>query len=212
MDHKFIFRKTGVLLIIFTIGVGFLYPTKTYAFEFSTPFDLPIVPHTFFYLTATPKNHSKDNNRAAIDFQIADEFGFIDRGAPLYAPFDGSGIVTISPNKSVTLELTSNNGEWKLIFAHIENSSRRAQLLNQTYPKHVVKGEIIAYQGNSGFDTKEQPFPVHVHFEVFKKIKESGEEYSNKDEYIHLCRTINLEYYCNYIDNNNRLLFITDRF
>jgi len=174
---------------------------------YTYPFDLPIKPTTQFYLTATPLNHSTDGNRAAIDFQIIDDAGFIDKGAPLYSPLDGYAIYTESPNNSGVIEIEYYDNKWKLVIAHIENEAKASKEIINTYPKHVKKGELIGYQGDSGYINNSK-FPVHVHFEVFKKFEG---EFTNDDSVIDICSQINLNQECDYIDYSGYVIFIKDK-
>lgn len=172
------------------------------------PFDLPIKPNTKFYLTATPKSHSTDGNRAAIDFQIIDKMGFIDKGTPLYSPFDGSAKYIESPNGSGVLEIVNKDKQWKVVIAHIANDTALAKELVSTYPKHVCKDELVAYQGDSGYTINGARFATHVHFEVF--ILENG-EYTNNNQLIDICSKIRLKEYCDWIDDSGYVIFINDK-
>lgn len=178
------------------------YTDQTY------PFDLPIKPNTPIYLTATPLNHSVDGNRAAIDFQIPDELGFIDKGAPLYAPFTGYAEITKTSNDTLALEIIKYDKQWKLVIAHIMDDAKTAQALNATFPKHVIQGELIAYQGDSGYTTKGARFPVHVHFEVFKLV---NGQYTNDNRLIDICSKLNLKKHCDWIDESGYLMYLWDK-
>ncbi len=202
--------KYIITTILFLIIFMMVSQPSYASYEFISnnyPFDLPIMPTTQFYLTATPKNHSIDGNRSAIDFQIIDDMGFIDKGAPLYAPIDGTAEYILSPNESGVVEITSFNNEWKIVIAHLENETNTSKSIINTYPKHVRKGELIGYQGDSGYINGGK-FPVHVHFEVFKNI---NGEFSNDNSVIDICSQINLKEHCNYIDNSGYVIFIKDK-
>jgi len=203
-------KLTKFIIIFFNIIIllNSIKPVKANYIFNNDNLDLPILPNTKFYLTATPKNHSANSDRAVIDFQIVDEKGLINKGAPLYSPFDGYAIYTKSPNNSGILEVTSLDKKWRIVIAHIANDIKLAENLINSYPKHVAKGELIAYQGDSGYIQKGEKFPVHVHFEVFKLEKNN---YTNDNKIIDICSTLNLERQCNWIDASGYVLFISNR-
>lgn len=205
--YKF-FRITVCLSVFLSLSNYLSKQTSANYLDTTYPFELPIKRKTNFYLTATPLNHSVDGNRAAIDFQIPDELGFIDKGAPLYAPFDGFAKITESPNGSLVLEITKSDKQWKILFAHIMNDTTIAKELNATYPKHVIQGELIAYQGDSGYTPKGTLFPVHVHFEVFKLV---DGEYTNDNRLIDICSKLNLKNQCDWIDESGYLMYLWDK-
>lgn len=195
-------------LVIISLLSTTLLPTRADYSGETYPFELPIKPNTPIYLTATPKNHSVDGNRAAIDFQIPDELGFIDKGAPLYAPFDGFAQITKSPNDSLTLEIIKSDSKWKVLMAHIMDDTKAAQALIATFPKRVIQGDLIAYQGDSGYDTKGARFPVHVHFEIFKLV---NGKYINDNRQIDICSKLNLKRQCKWIDDSGYFMYVWDK-
>jgi len=207
-----ILQKTVSLGFTFSVGISSLmWNNAAYASEMQ--FDkqsivLPISLETVFYLTGTPITHSSDESRAVIDFQIPDELGLITKGAPLYAPFDGYATYSESENASGMIEITSNEKQWKIILAHVLNDTKTAKKLNKSYPKHVVKGELISFQGDSGYASSYSRFPVHVHYELFMR---QGDEYTGDNGIIDICSQLSLTQYCDYVDKSGKVLLIYDR-
>lgn len=195
------------ILIIFTIII-ILQTTliKVPIHAANSLISLPIENTTRFYLTSTPGTHYPSNTRAAIDLQIIDKLGFIDKGAPLYAPFDGIAEITESPNGSLTLGITKSDNEWKVNISHIANDTQKARELIESYPKRVITGELVAFQGDSGY-VNNGNFPVHVHYELF--IQKDG-EYINNNEIIDICSRLKLSHYCKWVDKHSRVILIED--
>ncbi len=182
---------------------------------------LPIPLNSSFYLTGTPHTHYPADTRAAVDFQIVDDSGFIEKGIPLYSPFDGYARVVLTENDSRSVEIVSGSRKWKVAIAHVMDDSKAARKLIKTFPKYVMKGELIAYQGDSGYYGDER-VPVHVHYEVFvvqsRGFEPTGSEpmggrsleltfeelgtndWDNDNLKIDLCRLLYLEKYCDYVD------------
>lgn len=197
------------LIIYASVARGYeVTYAKTDDFRNTDSIDLPIKPGTLFYLTATPKNHSTDGNRSAVDIQIVNNLGFVEKGIPLYSPIDGHATYIKSPNGSGVIEILSQNKEWKAVIAHIANDLQISKSLISTYPKHVIKGELIAYQGDSGYFPDGRKFPVHVHYEVFM-LKEG--RYVNDDSQIDICSKIKLSDHCRYVDESGYVVFVNDK-
>ncbi len=207
--------KISISLKIFLIIVSILFVNqlnlnlvKAQTPQIGNYIDLPIRPNSNFYLTATPKNHSQDGNRSAVDFQIVDRLGFIDKGAPLYSPINGHAEYLESPNGSGVIEITSHDKQWKIVIAHVVNDIKTAQELNSSYPKYIIKDELVAYQGDSGYKTDGSKFAPHVHYELFKKI---DGEFQNNNQVIDICSKINLKKHCDWIDNSGYVIYIHDK-
>jgi hypothetical protein len=204
--------KKGIqnkLKLLFTVNVAFIllgFPHAVSAKLYPNPVSFPFQPKSRFYLTGTPKTHYPSNTRAAVDIQVVDEFGMVDKGAHLYSPVNGYAQIIESPNGSKTIEIVDSTNTWKIIMSHIMDDTKGAQRLNNTYPKHVVIGEHIAFQGDSGY-VNEGKFPVHIHYEIYKKI---NGQWDNDNSIIDLCSQLNIVKYCNYADDLGRIIFVSE--
>ena len=179
--------------------------------DFDYPRELPIYPGTEFYLTGTPFTHSTGGTQAAIDFQIVNESGFVDKGAELFAPMEGDAIFAESGNGSALIEITQNDKKWRVQIAHIVSDTKLAKALIETYPKHVKKAELIAYQGDSGANGGYR-MPIHVHYEFFtlEDIQDNKYIYTNDNLKIDVCEKLGFKEHCRIIDESNDVLLIHD--
>lgn len=167
---------------------------------------LPIKRNTQFYLTGTPQTHFEYGATAAVDLQITDPNGFIDYGAKLYSPIDGFGEYQVSQNQSALIKVTSTDNQIQIVVAHVAYNEAQTRKLVETFPRRVKAGELIGYQGNSGY-SGEFAFPTHVHFEI---LENTGEEFENIGDKLQLCSLLALDVYCSYINNTSHVVLIND--
>lgn len=201
MRHTFLF----VIILVFALVPGnILTGTPVHAQPADSPYQLPVRPRTSYYLTGTPRTHSADGSDASIDLQITNDRGLVWLGAPLYAPVSGYARYAKSENGSGMIIIRSTDDEYEVVLAHILDDTKYTKKVLDTYPRHVIAGELIAFQGNSGYINGAR-LPTHVHMSVFVR---SGDEYENPNKKIRICERIGVEHYCEFIDRTNEVILV----
>ncbi len=159
----------------------------------SYPDGLPI--SDYYILTGTPRTHAQRPEKAAIDIQVkqGSSWGLKD-DAKLYAIADGYATMYMVENRSAVVTIETNNKIWNIHYAHIENDTDRARTLKGHFPRKVLKGDLIGFQGNTGYYNGKR-VPEHLHYEINKKI--NGRD-SNYDSVIGICRIAGIQNDCNY--------------
>jgi len=164
-----------------------------------TPNGLPI--QYFYMLTGTPKTHAQRPEKAALDlvlYNYAEGSGYFkDDKAVIKANMDGYAVFHYASNGSAIVTITSTRN-YQAHYAHIEDHSVEAKKIIGTFPKYVRKGEIVAYQGDTGFFGI-QKMPEHLHYEI--SIIDNLGKVNNFDSILNVCNMAGIEEKCYYRNN-----------
>lgn len=148
-----------------------------------------------YQLTGIPETHMQRPYKAALDIQIKQNEGWSNKDdAELYAIIDGYAKLEEADNKAWVVNIVSYDNEWMVSYAHVEYDTDRAKRVNISFPKNVKRGELIGYQGNTGYWNGVR-VPEHLHYEVSKS---NNGTFTNYNSIVQICTLTTIESDCNY--------------